>query len=156
MIEDLIDIIRVNWTSPKRVDHNGYLSKNEFICELNSNTEIVYHPNFSYPLELIQLWEQIGNSKFFYDFQDHHWGLDIFDSTSSINLTIFEKHERIEDYFDGDLLIGEFIADNEYLLIRCDKSKPDFGNILITNPVYKRDDWFEIENSLESFIKKYH
>lgn len=63
--------------------------------------------------------------------------------------------QRREDFRPGDLIIGEFLGDADLLVLRCDATSPDFGNVIIALPLDSREEWYVAANSLEGFLSQY-
>jgi hypothetical protein len=47
------------------------------------------------------------------------------------------------------------MADKDFLILRCDATAPDFGNVIIALPLDSREEWYLAANSLESFLSKF-
>lgn len=62
--------------------------------------------------------------------------------------------QRKEDFRPEDLIIGEFLGDADLLVLRCDATSPDFGNIIIALPLDFREEENIATNSLESFFNQ--
>jgi hypothetical protein len=106
------------------------------------------------PLTIINLWNQTSGLRLFEDITYGQWGLILW----SPNQIITEQEKRIaqrkEDFRPGDLIIGEFLGDADLLVLRCDATSPDFGNIIIALPLDSREEWDIAANSLESFLNQ--
>ncbi|NJK64963.1 MAG: hypothetical protein HC921_21670 [Synechococcaceae cyanobacterium SM2_3_1] len=66
-----------------------------------------------------------------------------------------ELAKTTEDIHKGDLLIGEYFSERQYILIRCDESCDDFGSILMTQPIDPREEWPIAAPSLIDFLETY-
>lgn len=106
------------------------------------------------PLTIINLWNQTSGLHLFEDITYGQWGLILW----SPNQIITEQEKRIaqrkQDFRSGDLIIGEFLGDADLLILRCDATSPDFGNIIIALPLDSREEWDIAANSLESFLNQ--
>ncbi len=106
------------------------------------------------PLTIINLWNQTSGLRLFEDITYGQWGLILW----SPNQIITEQDKRIaqrkSDFRPGDLIIGEFLGDADLLILRCDATSPDFGNIIIALPLDSREEWDIAANSLESFLNQ--
>ena len=104
------------------------------------------------PLTIINLWNQTSGLRLFEDINYGQWGLILW----SPNQVITEQEKRIDqrkqDFRPGDLVIGEFLGDADLLVLRCDETSPDFGNIIIALPLDSREEWDIAANSLFSFL----
>lgn len=107
------------------------------------------------PSAIINVWNQTSGLRLFEDTTYGQWGL-IFWSPNQI---ISEQKKRIAqrkaDFRQGDLLIGEFLGDADLLILRCDETSPDFGNVIIALPIDSREEWDIAASSLENFLNKF-
>ena len=106
------------------------------------------------PLAIIHLWDRTSGLRLFEDVTYGQWGL-IFWSPDRV-ITEQKKHiaQKREDFRPGDLIIGEFLGDSDLLVLRCDATAPDFGNVIIALPLDFREEWDIAANSLESFLSQ--
>ncbi len=107
------------------------------------------------PLAIIHLWDKTSGLRLFEDITYGQWGLILW-SPNQV-MTEQEKHiaPRKEDFHLGDLIIGEFLGDAELLVLRCDETSLDFGNVMIALPLDSREEWYLAANSLESFLSQF-
>jgi hypothetical protein len=107
------------------------------------------------PLAIIHLWDKTSSLRLFEDVNYGQWGLILW----SPNQVITEQEKRIaqrkEDFHPGDLIIGECLGDAELLVLRCDATCPDFGNVIIALPLDSHEEWYLAATSLESFLSKF-
>ena len=107
------------------------------------------------PSAIIHLWDRTSSLRLFEDITYGQWGLIFW----SANQVITEQEKRIaqrkEDFYPGDLIIGEFLGDADLLVLRCDPTSPDFGNTIIALPLDSREEWYLAANSLESFLSQF-
>ncbi len=64
--------------------------------------------------------------------------------------------KTIEDIQKGDFIIGEYIGEQQFVLIRCDENTKDFGEILMTQPIRPREEWPIVGTSLIDFLETYY
>jgi len=107
------------------------------------------------PLAIIHLWDKTSGLRLFEDITYGQWGLILW-SPNQV-MTEQEKHiaQRKEDFHPGDLIVGEFLGDADLLVLRCDETSPDFGNVMIALPLDSREEWYLAANSLESFLSQF-
>lgn len=107
------------------------------------------------PLAIIHLWDRTSGLHIFEDVTYGQWGL-IFWSPDRV-ITEQEKRiaQRQEDFCPGDLIIAEFLGDSDLLVLRCDATAPDFGNVIISLPLDSREEWYLAANSLENFLSQF-
>ena len=107
------------------------------------------------PLALTHLWDKTSGLRLFEDVTYGQWGLIVW----SPDQVITEQEKRIaqrkEDFRAGDLIVGEFLGDADLLVLRCDATAPDFGNVIIALPLDSREEWYVAANSLESFLSQF-
>lgn len=72
-----------------------------------------------------------------------------------VNRYILKDVIQPEDYLTGDLILAEFGGEQDQLIVRCDPSADDFGELLIAMPIDSREDWFHMGNSLVRFLKDF-
>ena len=107
------------------------------------------------PLAIAHLWDKTSGLRLFEDVTYGQWGLILW----SPDRVLTEQEKRIaqtkEDFRPGDLIIGEFLGDSDLLVLRCNATFPDFGNVLIALPLDSREEWYVAANSLESFLNQF-
>jgi len=64
--------------------------------------------------------------------------------------------KTLEDIIEGDFVIGEYIGEQQLVLIRCDENSEDFGSILMTQPIDPREEWPIAGASLTEFLETYY
>lgn len=67
-----------------------------------------------------------------------------------------ELAKATRDIHKGDFIIGEYISEQQYVLIRCDENCDDFGSILMTQPIDPREEWPIAAPSLIDFLETYY
>ena len=101
------------------------------------------------------MWNKTSGLRLFEDITYGQWGLILW----SPDQVITEQEKRIaqrkEDFRSGDLLVGEFLGDADLLVLRCDRTSPDFGNVAIALPLDSREEWYIAANSLQSFLSQF-
>lgn len=107
------------------------------------------------PLTIIQLWNKTSGLRLFEDITYGQWGLILWSSSQVISEQEKRIAQRKQDFITGDLIIGEFLGDAELLVLRCDATSPDFGNVIIALPLDSREEWYVAELTLESFLSQF-
>lgn len=64
--------------------------------------------------------------------------------------------DTMEDVQKGDFVIGEYIGEQQSVLIRCDEKANDFGEILMTQPIRPREEWPIVGTSPIDFLEAYY
>ena len=122
---------------------------------------IVDSPDVSIPMPMHcqvlppQPWDKTSELHLFEDLNYGQWGLIVWSPDRVITEQEKQIAQREEDFRPGDLIIGEFLGDAELLVLRCDATSPDFGNVLIAVPLDSREEWYLAANSLESFLSQF-
>lgn len=107
------------------------------------------------PVDLQAFWSSFASAKLFEDVTYGQWGLVLTDFETSNRLTRKLARERAEDFVFGDRVVGEFIGDQELLVVRCDASAIDVGNVVIALPMSPRREWYNASHTLSSFLETY-
>jgi hypothetical protein len=107
------------------------------------------------PRDLWDFWCEARSARLFVDQQYGQWGLEILDPPQAGEATNEYGKERKADYVDGDIIIGRFLGDSDLLLVRCDHTSMDYGNVLVALPLDRRSDWYRVADSFGSFLDKY-
>jgi len=55
----------------------------------------------------------------------------------------------------GDVIIGEFLDNGEFLGLRCDVNASDFGSVMVKPEIAERYEWPVVADSLSEFITAY-
>ena len=104
------------------------------------------------PFELDQLWSEASRLELYRDETYGQWGIIIWSPDIVLTGQDAIKDRRPEDLLKGDLAIGEFRGDSDIILLRCDPTQPDFGAIVIVDPIMPRSYWTTAADSLSMFL----
>ena len=126
----------------------------DFSSEGASPGEIDMIPH-TCPPNLREFWSVARTARLFEDTEYGQWGLEILPPQRAVDMIAVRRTERQRDFIAGDLVIGEFLGDSDLLVIRCDESKSDFGEVLIASPIDPRSDWDRAAESFADFLDKY-
>ncbi|ATZ64496.1 SMI1/KNR4 family protein [Acinetobacter bereziniae] len=145
--EIIVDLLKNSWTKPKVINNISIdmLFRCRFLHGINEFDNILF------PEDFIEFYKISNGAYLFEDVTYGQWGLILLD-------LYFIRLKTEEFMFDnvggifGDYIVGEFIGDNDLLLLRLDKSKEDYGSIIIANRMDTRDDWRKIEKNFRNFI----
>lgn len=143
------------WDQPKVAIHRGEEIPFKLSCTISSSRNVLCN-GFRLPESLLDYYQLADESTLFEDQEYGQWGLRIFDINDSLNNTKVFKQERSRDFKDGDLIVGEFIGDSDLLLVRCDESCDDFGNVIAVNAIDARNEWSLISSSFDQFFLDYY
>ena len=89
----------------------------------------------------------------FEDVEYGQWGLVVLSPRESAERTMSEREARAGDFRDGDIVIAEFLGDQE-LLIRSAPEEPESG-VLVALPLDPRADWYPVAQDLADFFDRY-
>ncbi|HEX6468966.1 MAG TPA: hypothetical protein VF069_07690 [Streptosporangiaceae bacterium] len=101
----------------------------------------------------MELWVECREAELFRDVEYGQWGLRILSPSKSAKRTVEEAFERPEDIRSDDVVIGEFLGDQELLIL----SPSEQGNraVLVSLPLDPRNEWHAVGSSLEAFFVQY-
>lgn len=111
-------------------------------------------PGGSVPDDILEVWRVCREASLFVDVDYGQWGLHILTPRASAVRSVDERVARSADFGPYDIVLGEFLGDQELLVVASDGN----GNgvrILIALPLYERPEWFRVETSLEGFLRQY-
>lgn len=110
-------------------------------------------PGGEVPGELIQAWSTSRQSRLFEDIDYGQWGLVLLSPAGAAKRTAEERVQRPSAYRADDVVIGEFLGDQELLVIA--PSEADRAHVLIALPMDDRPDWPAAAGSLTEFLERY-
>jgi hypothetical protein len=99
------------------------------------------------------LWFECRQARLFEDSDYGQWGLALLDPQASALRTKVEKAARPTVFREGDVIIGEFLGDQELLVIA--PSEVGGRRILVALPLDDRCDWFGAASDLGEFLDDY-
>jgi hypothetical protein len=107
------------------------------------------------PESLQELWGEASGARLFEDSEYGQWGLVLLAPGVAAKRTNEFREERASQCRPGDLILGEFLGDQELLLVRCDRTSPDFGHVVVVLPLDDREDWDDVAPSVADFLEEY-
>jgi hypothetical protein len=107
------------------------------------------------PSDLREFWSVARFARLFEDKQYGQWGLEILCPRKAADFSRQCRAERDVDFLEGDLVIGRFLGDSDLLLIICDATSQDYGNVLVALPLDPRCEWYKAADSFAEFLDKY-
>ena len=107
----------------------------------------------SVPDEVTGLWSAARAARWFEDADYGQWGLGLLDPLASRQRTEAERGERPQDVRDDDIVVGEFLGDQELLVVA--PSEEGVRRVLIALPLDARADWFGVAGDLAQFLASY-
>lgn len=106
------------------------------------------------PNDLQIWWENVSNAVLFKDVLYGQWGLNIVSIEMSKILSERQINNFPMDFYDSDVIIGEFYGDLELLFVNC-KEGNDFGKVYVALEIDHRKDWPCVANNFTEFIQNY-
>jgi len=110
-------------------------------------------PDRRLPEQLVEAWSIAREARLFADTEYGQWGLVLLSPAASAERTETERRSRPDQYYLGDLVIGEFLGDQE-LVVLAD-GDGDAGRVLIALPLDDRADWDLAAADLGEFLQSY-
>lgn len=107
------------------------------------------------PDDVVALWGTSSGLRLFEDVTHGQWGLIVWGPSEVVPRGRVEVGGREEDFRQGDLVVGEFLGDLDFVVLRCDPKAKDFGSVLIALEMDPREDWPCVGASLSEFIEKF-
>ncbi len=98
-------------------------------------------------------WMACRSARLFEDVEYGQWGLVLLDPLASWQRTAAERASRPNDLAPQDVVIGEFLGDQE-LLVLC-PSETGSRRVLVALPLDPRADWFGVADDLSEFLDRY-
>lgn len=153
-IRPLLDEFRV-WSSPR--DGRG---SNAFrlVCTLGepaSKEEILAAwGGVRLPEDLVGTWRACRAARMFEDIDYGQWGLRLLSPRESADRTATERRFRPDEFRPDDIVLGEFLGDQELLVRSCSTGEVDDG-VLVALPLDGRADWYRVGRDLTDFLERY-
>ena len=110
-------------------------------------------PGISLADDLTSLWSKCRGARLFEDTEYGQWGLVILDPKSSAARTAKERIARPKDLRADDVVIGEFLGDQELLVVA--PSESNRRRVLVALPLDARGDWFGAASEIDEFLDDY-
>lgn len=107
------------------------------------------------PDDLRDFWRIAREAQLFEDTTYGQWGLHLLSPSESMRATHKFQIARERDSRPYDLVVGEFLGDSELLLVRCNLSELDYGQVWVALPLDRREEWFRAATSFEVFLESY-
>lgn len=105
------------------------------------------------PEEISLLWSRASELRLHEDVNYGQWGCILWSPAEIIarHRQAFDWRGR-DDFRRGDLIIGEVRGDTDLVVLRCDPSQKDYGNIIIALAIDPRDDWPCVASCIAEFV----
>lgn len=99
------------------------------------------------------LWASCLSARLFEDVDYGQWGLVLMSPSASATRTAREREARAADLRPDDVVLGEFLGDQELLVLAPSEEGP--RRVLIALPLDSRADWFGAASGLGEFLDRY-
>jgi hypothetical protein len=101
------------------------------------------------PDELREFWELADGARLFEDPDYGQWGLVLLSAAASSQRTESEFAARPDDLERDDIVIGEFLGDQDLLVYSVGEG------VLVALPLDEREGWYRAAPSLTGFLRRY-
>lgn len=157
-ISTLINELKQNWQAPKFPTYDTHSFK--LSCIINEGYLVndlvdklavldVYH----LPDEYLAFIKVSDGAMLFYDETYGQAGLKLYGTHDIVQANIqWQDSYRNKDLLPTDLVIGEFVGDSDLLLLNCDIKSEDYGKMIISLPIDKREDWYFLSENFQEFL----
>lgn len=158
----IVDVVRRARREPPYLPPDTAFPENFYVCEVLDpipwdRFAIEQSYGFELPPELIELWSACGGMRLFCDNLWCPGGLIVCaptdDSLHRVNADYLDR--KSDRMWPGDFIVAEFRSDLELVLMRCDKTAPDFGSIVVVTEMGPREEWYKAALSLEEFLTRF-
>ena len=157
-IEKVLKYIQNEWPGlAKPVPVEG-LPPMVFVCSFSSEAateDELSSLGMGCPPDLAEFWSRFRTVNLFEDQEYGQWGLVIFSPEQAVESTGRFRDMRARDFVEGDLVIGEFLGDQDLLVIRCDQESEDYGRVLVALPIDPRVDWYEAADTFAELLDQF-
>lgn len=107
-------------------------------------------PDHPLPEQLVEAWTTARQARLFADVDYGQWGLVLLPPNESAQRTEKERSARSGEYRPGDVVVGEFLGDQELVVLEGGSAR-----VLIALPLDDRSDWFIAAEDLGQFLASY-
>lgn len=104
-------------------------------------------------VDATDLWAACREARLFEDVDYGQWGLTLLSPSASASRTANERDARPSDFKPDDVVVGEFLGDQELLVLAPSESGQ--RRVLIALPLDSRADWFGAAGDLGEFLVRY-
>ncbi len=105
------------------------------------------------PADVLVLWGECRSARLFEDLDYGQWGLVLLDPRASALRTAAERASRPSEFAPEDVVLGEFLGDQELLVVA--PSESGGRRILVALPLDGRTDWYGVGEDLGGFLDRY-
>lgn len=161
--EENIQFLKEIWDQPKKASYDNESYSFELTCMLNegsSESKVISTFNLMGIKELPLGYKEfllISNGAFlFLDEKYGQAGLNLYSLEELPNkISFWLSSYRADNLIKGDLIIGEFFGDSDFVVLRCNEEAGDYGTIIISHPYDERKNWFYEKDGFAKFFSDF-
>lgn len=162
-IEEIIQFLKEVWSQPKKASYDNESHSFELTCIFNTGSlesEIINTFNLmgikKLPLEYKNFLLISDGTFLFLDEKYSQAGLNFYSLEEfEAKISFWLSSYRANSLIKGDLIIGEFLGDSDFVILRCDQEADDYGAIVISHPYDERKNWFYVEDGFTKFLSDF-
>lgn len=106
-------------------------------------------PGRRLPEQLVQLWAAARGARLLVDVDHGQWGLVLLSPAGSAERTRVEHSARPDDYQPDDIVVGEFLGDQELVVVAGGEAHQQ---VLVALPLDPRAHWYVAADDLAQFL----
>ncbi|MEF2278086.1 SMI1/KNR4 family protein [Deinococcus sp. YIM 134068] len=151
-IEEALSPYRRAWMA--RQSPLGPLIHTFYAPAESSIVEEVFGDNLP-PKSVLEFWKRTAGGRLYEDVTYGQWGLILF-APEKVKTRSEEAYKNYpENYRASDLVLGEFLGDQDVLFIVGEAARPDFGRVYVASPLDSRSEWSLVGDDLADFLRKF-
>lgn len=156
-IKSVISQLRIQWGTPKPAIHRGETVPFDLVCRFSEGVTDIELLGLKdmVPNDLLDFWKEANEADLFVDPKYGQWGLRIWSPSKAMKKTQQLRSLPSMQLTSSDFVIGEFLGDADLMVVRCEPTAADFGNILISLGIDSREDWPVIAGTFTEFLSIY-
>jgi hypothetical protein len=162
MNTDRVDeVLRAVQTSEPTADSVGLIPP--MVLRSESKAPVAWEPSdiekalgVKLPQENKLLWARASELRLNEDATYGQWGCILWSPVE-----VVARHKKatdwrgLDNFRPGDVIIGEFRGDTDLVVLRCDPSQDDYGNIIIALGIDPRGEWPFAASSITDFVLQF-
>ncbi len=137
------------WSEPRSVDASGLRLASRISPPATADAIGAAFRSQRLPAEVRQLWLACGDATLFRDVDFGQWGLQILSPMESVTRSVTERLRRPKDFGERDVVLGEFLGDQDVLVVE------ESGAVLVAPPLDDRNGWYRVAPSVVEFLARY-
>ena len=158
--EENIQFLKEEWSQSKKASYDNESYSFELTCMFNEGSlESKISDTFNLmdikklPLEYKEFLLISNGAFLFWDEKYGQAGLNFYNLEEFENkVNFWLSSYRLNSLIKGDLIIGEFFGDSDFMVLRCDEEADDYGAIVVSHPYDERKNWFYVKDGFTKFL----